>query len=120
MPELPSKAPTFIKLEKYNEVLSAIAELKQFLQSLKYVFDAAQEAESIRNDAIGILQVSLNRLERSVHEIDSGLVKPQGWSPEHKMNAAQLSLERLQSQLARLRKDVAYFGSEKRAEKAAE
>ncbi|MBI2583959.1 MAG: hypothetical protein HYW25_04795 [Candidatus Aenigmarchaeota archaeon] len=116
MTELSSNAPMFIKLEKYSEVLSTISELKQFIQSLRYVFDIAEEAENIRNDAVGILRASLNRLERSVHEVDKGLVKPSGWTPERKMDAAQLSLERLQSQLSRLRKDIEYLGSERRTE----
>ena len=107
------QAPMFVKLEKYSEVLTTISELQKFIQSLKYVFDIAEEAENIRNDAIKILRTSLNRVERSVHEVDAGLVKPSGWKPDTQLDAAQLSLERLQSQLARLRKDVEYFGSER-------
>jgi len=111
--DLHEKAPMFVKLEKYNEVLGTISELREFVQSLKYVFDIAEEAEAIRTDAIRVVRASLNKLEKSIHQVDAGLVKPSGWKSDKHLGSTKISIERLQSQLARLRKDVEYFGSEK-------
>jgi len=108
-----SPAPAYIKLEKYEEVLNTITELSEFIQNLKYVFDIAEEADAVRSDAIRVLRASLNKMERSVHEVDTGLVKPTGWKAEPQIDSTQMALQRLQAQLSRLRKDVEYFGSDK-------
>ncbi len=104
-------APLFIKIEKYKDVISTVQEMKLFVSSVKNVFSIMQEAEHVKQDSLGILKVTLQRLEKAVLEMDSELLRPHGISvysyrgePEAKQ--IESSLSELQKQLLELRQEL--------------
>ncbi|MCD6215934.1 MAG: hypothetical protein J7J92_02565 [Candidatus Aenigmarchaeota archaeon] len=106
-------APLFIKLSKYNEVLSNLQELKAFIAGLKQVFQILSEIEILRSEALKLMRASVQRIERNIVELDTGLLRPPG-SPEmphsnKEIHSVEGSLSDLQKQLRSLRSELERF-----------
>jgi len=109
-------APLFVKVEKYRELLSGLQEMKLFVSSVKDIFSIMQEVESIRSDALNVLKVTVQRLEKSVIEIDTELLRPRGMTTpltqgESEVRHIESSLSELQQQLVELKRDLQNMGS---------
>lgn len=113
--ELPTErsegAPLFVKVEKYRELITTIHELKLFLQSTKQLFTLVNEIESVRSDAYTVLRATMQRLEKSITEMDSGLLRPRGldagYEPRQSedVNHIESSLDDLHKQLMELKRE---------------
>ncbi len=105
-------APLFVKVEKYREVISSIQEMKLFIAGVKDTFAILQELEHVRSDAINIMKVTVQRLEKATMELDSELLRPRGVniSPfeqgETEAKHIESSLTELQKQLLELKQDL--------------
>ena len=105
-------APLFVKVEKYREVISSLQEMKLFVAGVKDIFTVMQEIESIRGEALNVMKVTVQRLEKAVVEMDSELLRPRGVnvSPfpqgEAEVKHIESSLTELQKQLLELRQDL--------------
>ena len=104
-------APLFVKVEKYHELITTIHELKLFLASTKQIFTLVNEIESVRTDAHNVLRATLQRLERSVTEMDAGLLRPKGLDTHYEshessdVNHIETSLNDLHKQLMELKRE---------------
>ncbi len=105
--ELP-EAPLFVKVDKYNDLISILQEMKTFSSSVKNVYNVLTQIEALRTDALNLMKISVQRLEKNVAEMDNELIRPKGI--EMKQNRSELdarhiedSLEDLQKQLATLK-----------------
>ena len=109
-------APLFVKVEKYREVLGHLGEIKTFIGGIKQIFVLQDELDDIRTDALRMLRSSIQRLERSIAEVDAELLRPVGLESfphgEVEMKHIEESLTRLQSQLSGLRKELETFKEE--------
>ena len=107
-----SSAPLFVKVDKYREMLIGVQEIKLFVSGVKQTFGILQELENVRNDALRIMKATVQRLEKSVIEIDSGLLKPRGvdmsdlTQGEGDMKQLEDSLTDLQDQLKEIKRDL--------------
>ncbi|MBI2172842.1 MAG: hypothetical protein HYT73_01370 [Candidatus Aenigmarchaeota archaeon] len=104
-------APLFVKIDKYRDVISGIQEMKLFISNIKQVFGVLHETESIRSDALKVMRASIQRLEKSVLEIDSELVRPKGIDLEDLQGKEEIghienSLTDLQKQLGDLKREL--------------
>ncbi len=105
-------APLFVKVEKYREVISNIQEMKLFVAGVKDIFAIMQEIEHIRAEALNTMKVTVQRLEKSVVEMDAELLRPRGVniSPfphgEEEAKHIESSLSELQKQLLELRQEI--------------
>jgi len=110
--EREQSAPLFVKVEKYREVVSSIQEMKLFIAGVKDTFAILQELEHVRSDAINIMKVTVQRLEKATMELDSELLRPRGVniSPfeqgETEAKHIESSLTELQKQLLELKQDL--------------
>ncbi|MBI4170277.1 MAG: hypothetical protein HY514_01170 [Candidatus Aenigmarchaeota archaeon] len=110
--EQEQSAPLFVKVEKYHDVISGIQEMKLFVAAVKDIFAIMQELEQVRNDALNIMKVTVQRLEKSVVEMDAELLRPRGVSispfPQGKAEAKHIesSLAELQKQLIELKQEL--------------
>lgn len=108
----PTSAPLFVKVDKYREILSGIQEMKIFVSGTRQLFNVLHELETVRTDAINIMRATIQRLEKSIVEIDSELLRPRGVGVsdvvQGNVEAQHLedSLTELQTQLAGLRKEL--------------
>jgi hypothetical protein len=108
-PKTESGAPLFVKVEKYREILTTLQEMKLFVSGVKQLFAILHELETVRGDAINVMRATVQRLEKSMMEVDSELLRPRGVSlgdisPSE--GHIDNTLEDLQNQLAELRKEL--------------
>ncbi|MBI2578614.1 MAG: hypothetical protein HYW26_02795 [Candidatus Aenigmarchaeota archaeon] len=105
-------APLFVKVEKYKELIGLIQEMRAFTNGLKQTFSVIHESDALRNDAVKIMRTTVQRLDKTLAEIDSELVRPRGIDMEKppyagsEMKYIEGSLSELQRHLAVLRKDL--------------
>jgi len=109
-PRTPEKeiAPLFVKIEKYREVITNIQEIKILLKGLKNVFNLLYEIEQVRNDAVKLLSTTLQRIERSLIELDASLLRPGDFQPRatSDMGSIEQALSQLTQQLSALRSEL--------------
>jgi predicted RNase H-like nuclease (RuvC/YqgF family) len=97
-------APLFVKVDKYKELISTIHELKLFLSSTKQLFALVNEIESVRGDAYNVLRATIQRLERSVTEMDTGLLRPRGIDTSYDRESSDV--DHIESSLSDLHKQL--------------
>jgi GTP1/Obg family GTP-binding protein len=98
-------APLFVKVEKYRELLAAIAEIKMFISGMKQLFVIINDLEALRTDANKIMRATIQRLEKSITEIDSELLRPRGFEVE--FPAAEIEVHQIEDSLTELQKQMA-------------
>ena len=106
---IPKSAPLFVKVDKYKELLHGVNEIRAYLSSTKQVFTILQDIETIRSDALKVLRATLQRMEKSVVEVDSELLRPRGAEfPDEPSEVTHMetSLNELQKQLADLKREL--------------
>ncbi len=115
MPHMPvvereTGAPLFVKVDKYRDIIKTIQELKLFVASTKQVFAVLQDVENLKADALNVLRATVQRLERSILEIDSELLRPHGVgiaeTKSQEVGHLESSLEELQKQLLELKREL--------------
>ena len=104
-------APLFVKVEKYRDIIKSVQEMKLFVSSTKQVFSVLQEIESLRVDTLNVLRATVQRIERSIVEVDSELLRPYGASVAEveestDVNHIESSLTELQKQLNDLKREL--------------
>jgi len=120
-PQMPSaavevSAPLFVKVDKYREVLRSLQEMKLFVGGVKQTFTVLHEIESIRADALNIMRATVQRLEKSLTQVDTDLLRPKGVSlremgvADTEVRHLEESLTDLQKQLADLRQELQGLG----------
>ena len=102
----------FVKVDKYREVLTTLQELKLFVSGVKHLFGIMHEIEAVRTDAMNIMRATVDRLEKSIIEIDSELLRPRGVTltdydrTGSEITHVEQSLTDLQNQLSDLRRQL--------------
>ena len=84
--------------------------MKLFVSSTKQVFSVLQEIESLRSETLNVLRTTMQRLERSVIEMDAELLRPQGVTMTEEKSSEvthiESSLTDLQKQLLDLKREL--------------
>ena len=106
-------APLFVKVSKYNEILTNLQEMKAFMAGVKQVYHILSEVETIRNETLELLRTTIQRVERNIIQLDSGLLRPMG-SPQLDVRSEQAthvenSLTDLEQQLESLKRELEKF-----------
>jgi len=104
-PEKPKELPLFVKVEKYDEIIRNIEEIKILLSGIRQVFDILNELEIIRIDAIKIIRATIQRLEKTLLEMDSELLRPKGTRPED-IGVKDVETARIEDALTDLQKQL--------------
>ncbi len=103
-------APLFVKVDKYKDIITTIHELKLFLSGTKQLFTLLHEIDAVRSDAISILRATIQRLERSLVDMDAELLRPRGVDmvQQERGEASHIesSLNDLHKQLLELKREL--------------
>jgi len=105
-------APLFVKIERYQDVITHVNDMRTFISGLKHIFTLMSEIENIRTDTLKIMRASVQRLERSVSELDSMMLRPGGvpfTEPVRQgkeLGNVEDALLELQKQLSDLRREL--------------
>jgi|SRR3989344_3790120 len=103
-------APLFVKVEKYRDLISSVNELKLYLGATRQVFALFNDLEAVRAESLNVLRATVQRLERTITEIDSELLRPRGISMQTEevaeVNHIENSLGDLHKQLMDLKREL--------------
>ena len=107
----PESAPLFVKVEKYQNLLVSINEMRSFVSGMKQLFNVLYELETVRNESLKMMRATVQRLEKNLLVIDSELLRPKGIDMQMQHSEAEThhienSLGELQRQLADLRREL--------------
>ena len=104
-----SGMPVFIKVDRYEDMLSIVDEMKSFHSALTEVRRIIDEIEAVRSSAFSLLDRINSKLDERIKEIDSFLTRPKGLKLEKKSKEARdidEALSRLKEELESLRKEI--------------
>jgi len=108
--ELRKVAPLFIKLEKYEEILNTIADVKSVLNLLKDSFSVFEENERIRTETIEAIKENIERVGEKISSLDSILLRPAGYEErrekEFRAEEVKDTLSALKSQIDKLKQEL--------------
>ncbi len=72
----PTTAPLFVKLDRYNNILVALSEIKKGLEAIKNVFSYVSELENLKSDSFRMLHDMVERIDKKLLFLDSEFIKP--------------------------------------------
>lgn len=105
-------APLFVKVSKYNEILSNLQEMKAYIAGVKQLYHLLSEIETTREESLKLLRSTLQKVERNIVQLDSGLLRPMGTPVGQKSEQSrhvEESLSDLESQLESLKSELEKF-----------
>ncbi len=104
-------APLFVKVDKYKELITSIHELKLYLGATKQVFALFNDLEAVRSETLNVMRATVQRLERTIVEMDTELLRPRGINVMPDKESADVghienSLTDLHKQLMELKREL--------------
>ena len=96
------EVPLFVKLERYEEILSALNKLKLNLQDLLNALSVLQEVERVREANLRMLQESLNKLREGIDYFDSQFTRPISL----KLSLREEDLKKVEKRINKLRSSL--------------
>jgi hypothetical protein len=118
-PERPMFAPLFVKLDRYRQILNSIAYLKNTIVMMKNSMMTLSELDRARNETMGIIQKTLDKIEKKMNDLDSELVRPAGYNSGYgevekqeynEVETVGITIADLKSQIEQLKSEVASIG----------
>lgn len=71
------KAPLFVKIEKYNEIITKIEEIKGFTDSLHRYFALMEEVISIKTQILNAMRALIQKVEKDIVELNAIFLPPE-------------------------------------------
>ena len=107
-PQVERTASLFVKVEKYNELLGKLDELRSLVKSLRKSSTIFSALSSTLSEFEKLLSSTLNRTERILVELESLLVRPTGLEavPTPKTEGIDALLEKLNEVLKALKDEL--------------
>ncbi|HLC68159.1 MAG TPA: hypothetical protein VJI12_04765 [archaeon] len=103
-------APLFVKVDKYRDLIASVQELKLYLGATRSIFALFTDLEAVRAESLNVLRATVQRLERTITEMDTELLRPRGVSvPEQdaaEVHHIENSLNDLHQQLQGLKREL--------------
>jgi len=115
LPERPRFAPLFVKIDRYQEVLSTIQNLKEILLGARDLLNLMQQLDRIRLEAETLLQKNIQEVVLNISNMDKEFVRPKGiQTEEHQVSNAEYEkvgsyVGELQRELDNLRSQLQTF-----------
>ncbi len=104
LPKRPSFAPLFVKIERYQEVLNRIQNLKSTLAAVRDILGLMREIDKIKLEAETLLQRNIEEITKSIMELDREFVRPRGI--DIKVGKEEFQAERVESYVSELQKEL--------------
>ncbi len=105
----PTFAPLFIKLERYKQILEIMEYLKNTMGMIRNNFAVLAELEKLRADNLKMIQMTVEKVEKKLKELDSEFLRPEGF--EEKTEEYR-DITELQTTLSNLDKKIKDLQSE--------
>ena len=110
-PERPAFAPLFVKLDRYNKILSSLSELKTTLVAIKNAFVLLNEVERLRQESLMVIENAIQSIDKKLIALDSEFLKPASYRGEapveiHTTEGLEGSLTDLRSRIEKLKSEL--------------
>jgi len=80
--EKPAYAPLFVKINRYRGIISSVIYMKNALKVLLNSFAILKELDRVRDQTNGVVNDTLNGIEKKLIELDNDLIRPTGFNME--------------------------------------
>ncbi len=71
------KAPVFIKIDEYRQVMTVLAQTKDKLQQARQLLDKLTEIKNQEDTELANWSKELEDVEQKVNEVDKALIEPE-------------------------------------------
>jgi len=98
--------PLFVKIERYEEILSVLNELKVLIRDVSNAISMLNEIEKMRNENLAVIQRSFEKLKEKIEYFDSKFKKPRILKeniPKQEISSIEESLNKLKSELEKMK-----------------
>ncbi len=108
----PPTAPIFIKLDRYQIILTAMAEVKKGLDTIKNIFSYVSELEKMKSESFRMLHDMVAKIDKKLVFLDSEFLRPPGFeeeaSPEMTMSPGNLEnvIDSMKGRIDELRSQI--------------
>ncbi len=94
--------PVFIKLDRYEEIINNINNIRTSLSNLHEIMKVFEEIENTRSDVIESIRATVDKIDAGISYLDSILVKPSGLG----IKPEKLTSDELDKSLEKLKKEI--------------
>lgn len=112
VPERPTSAPLFVKVDRYRQILSTIASLKLSLSSIKSSLATLEQIDKLKGDATEVIAQMVSKLDQKLMTLDNDLLRPAGYhdtgeaSEYSDVRGIESTVVDLQGQIEQLRSEL--------------
>jgi len=112
MPAQPPQplAPLFVKVEKYNNILKSLSELKTTMIVMKNSLAALSQLDQIRNENMNLIVNALDKVEKKLLALDAAFLRPASLQEEsgdtEEVEGLHEVMSGLRSQIEQLKNQV--------------
>lgn len=110
LPERPRFAPLFVKIDRYQEVLKTIEDLKSMLLNARDILNVMQQLDKIKQESESLLQKNIQEVVKSIAALDSEFVRPKGVGMEETMPS--FKAEKVESYVGELERELQHLRSQ--------
>ncbi len=104
LPERPSFAPLFVKIDRYQEVLNSIESLKSILLNVRDLLNLMQHLDRMRMESETLLQKNIQEIVASISNLDNEFVRPKGVQIEE--HQPKIEFEKVGSYVGELQREL--------------
>lgn len=111
LPERPRFAPLFVKIDRYQEVLKTIEDLKAMLLNLRDILSVMQQLDKIRMESESLLQKNIQEVVKNIAALDTEFVRPRGVGLEEAVTPT-FRTEKVESYVGELERELQHLRSQ--------
>lgn len=94
--EPPSAAPLFVKIDRYQNLISTVGYLKSSMKVVNNSFNMIKEIEKVREQTIAVIRDTIEKMDQTLASLDNELTRPAGFNINQPMERPQQRMQQPQ------------------------
>jgi len=111
LPDRPRFAPLFVKIDRYQEVLKIIEDLKAMLLNLRDILNVMQQLDKVKLESESLLQKNIQEVIKNIAALDNEFVRPKGVGLEETV-VPSFKAEKVESYVGELERELQHLRSQ--------
>ena len=103
-------APLFVRINKYNQILSTMNYLKTTINAVKSSISILKELDKLREENLKMVETAVNKVEQRLLTLDSSFMRPSGFVEDvgelQNVESVELTLGDLKNQINQLKAQI--------------